>query len=211
MSYWNMMKACNPIEELTVTTDSNVTNSEDMSIVTTTSLPSKPNSLTVILSVSFGLCLVLTIGSFVLMWVAGDLAISKIADADFPVALDRWMRFVDLFGFVGAFLTVPLIFLFLLLMYSIASNAANSKVPRLDSLGTAFWAILAVACVPMLLMSYDIFSTHDSASVPALHTRMFLYLLSSIFLATLSLMSFARRERRRILSVLALSKETVME
>jgi hypothetical protein len=194
-----------------VKSGSNATNVVDSSTPATLTSAAKSGSLTVTLSISFGICLALALAFNLLAWNASQRAVLGTDNGEFSIDNNQWMRFADLFGFVGIFLTVPMGLLFVLLVYSIASKAATFPSPRLDSLGKAFWMILAASCVPIVIMSYDILAMRDGASVPALHNRMWLYLLSGIFLVLLSFVSFARLERRRILSVLALSKETAVE
>lgn len=137
-----------------------------------------------------------------------DRGISGVDEEGFMVVDDRMMRIGDLFYFVAIFFAAPSGLLGFILLVNLATKSASDPGARLDSLGIAFWVILAIACIPIVMMAYDVLNAPPGADRDASNDRKWLYLKSGIFLVTLSVVPFGIRLRRRNLRAAALLKQS---
>ncbi|MDB5385312.1 MAG: hypothetical protein JWM11_958 [Planctomycetaceae bacterium] len=194
-----------------MTTDFNGMNSGDVTTTATTSPESKPGLLTAILIVSLIICVGLTVGFKQLGSHYMDLSISEVDEDGFIVVKDQLFRIGNLFCFVAIFFSAPSGLFGFMLGYNLATKSATDRRLRLESFGKAFWVMLAIACIPIVLMSYDVMTNlQNGANRAAVRDRMWIYLYSGISLVTLSLVPYAL-ERRRFLKVQAVSKKPTAE
>jgi hypothetical protein len=190
-----------------VQASSNVTNSGDMSTPMASAAIPAPGSLTAILTVSLIFCVALTVGFHQLGAYCMEQSIARVDADGFMVIDERLGRFGELFYSVAIFFAAPSGLFGFLLAHNLATKSATDRGSRLDSLGKAFWGILAIACVPIALMCYDALTLLKSANPAAMRDRTWFYELSGIVLPTLAILPFSIRERSRVLRVKALLKQ----